>query len=530
MLLASCANIKAPSGGEKDTQPPRIDSTQKFTPNFQTNFSDNAIFLPFDEWVTLKDVFTQVVISPPLEQPIDIQLKKRTVIVDFSEETLRPNTTYTINFGEAIQDLNEGNFQKDFRYIFSTGDVIDSLEVSGIVIDALTEEPIEDVLVVLYDDLSDSVVHKERPYYFSKTNKQGRFTIPFVKQDTFKILVLKDENANYKYDLPNEQIAFHDDVIITGDTIRNNPTLRFFKENPTLKAFRPTSPHYGYIPIVFNNDVLENVKVELLKPIENLEILTYIEKDTLKFWYNNVDLDSLELIVFDTNDTFRDTFNVKLNTKANYLKSKPTIKSSIANRRMSQNPDRGIEIAFNTPISKIDISKIFLLEDTSKIRVQPTVSIDSIQPNLLIINYKWKESKPYQLMFADSSLFDFYRITNDTIQGDYVGQERSLFGSITATAEGLNPDKAYIIQVLTSDNTVVESFYVKGKTVATQKFLSLEAKEYKLRVVIDENENQRWDTGNYPTSQPEKIIISKEVTNLRPNWELDLKILLENEN
>jgi len=525
-ITISCANISAPTGGERDIQPPEIDTTKAYTPNFKTNFQEPAIILPFNEWIVLKDVSNQVVISPPLEKPIDIKLKKRTVIIDFSKEQLRENTTYTINFGEAIQDLNEGNFQKNFRYIFSTGPVIDSLEVRGNVVDALTEEPIADVLVVLYDDLTDSVIHKERPYYFAKTDETGRFTIPFVKQDTFKIFALKDENANYKYDLPNEKIAFLDNNIITGDTNLVNPILRFFSQNPPLKIFRPKSPHYGYIPMIFNNENLKTVQITPLEPIKNLETQFYIEKDTLKYWYRNVDLDSISFVVTD-NDILRDTIMVKLKSKESYLKTKPKMISKASPTTLQINPDKPIKIKFNHLIGTIDTSKIRLLEDTSNIGVVPRIEIDTFLRNQLKIYYKWKENKPYQLIFLDSSIYDFHQLTNDTIDFKYKVAERKTFGNVIATAEGLDVNTAYIIQVLTAENLVIDSFYSKGKVKATKKFLSLPPKDYKLRIIIDENENGIWDTGNYPTAQPEKTVSNKDAVNLRANWELDLKILLE---
>lgn len=519
-----CANITQISGGDKDTQPPRIDSSEVFTPNFQTNFQEKFIYLPFDEWVVLNDVINQVVISPPLEKPIEMKLKKRTVIIDFSKETLRENTTYTINFGEAIKDLNEGNFQKNFRYIFSTGPIIDSLEVKGNVIDAMTEQPIEDVLVMLYDDLSDSIVHKERPYYFAKTDKNGRFTIPFVKQDTFKILALKDENANYKYDLPNEKIAFSTSAIITGDSIANDIRLRFFTEKKEAKAFLPTSPHYGYIPIVFTNDELSEVKVQLLEPIEGLKTLVYAEKDTLKFWYKDVNLDSLTLIVYD-NVALKDTFTVKLKTKEKYKNT--TIKTKIPKTAISQNPDEAIEIVFNRPINKIDTAKIILLEDTLNTLITPQISVDTLRPNVLILNYKWKESKPYQLILQDSTIFDFHQFPNDSIKINYFIKARKDFGNVTVTADSLNIEKAYIIQLLTAEDVVIGEFYADGKTSASKKFLSLEPKDYKLRVLIDENKNKKWDTGDYPNTLPEPVVIGKETTTLRANWELDLSIILK---
>lgn len=523
--MASCANIKSPTGGEKDKTPPQIDSTETFTPNFKTNFTDKQIILPFDEWVVLNDVLNQVVVSPPLEKPIDMTLKKRTVVIDFSEETLRENTTYTINFGESIKDLNEGNVPKNFRYIFSTGDVIDSLEVSGNVIDALTEKPIEDVLVVLYDDLTDSVVHKERPYYFARTDENGRFNIPFVKQDTFKIFALKDENANYKYDSESEQIAFSSDFIITGDTLTGNLTLRFFQEKPNLRTFRPKSPHYGYIPIIFTADNLENVEFNLFTQNDSLESLIYTEKDTLKYWYRNVEPDSLQMIVFD-NQTLRDTFTVKLNSKAEYLKTNPKVWMKTQKDAANINPDQKLTFTFNRPITTIDESRILLFEDSVLTTNSPQFIIDSVQKNVVHFTYKWKEKKFYDLVFADSSLFDFHQITNDTLRTRYFVEERKKFGNITATASGLDKSQAYIVQILTEENVVVQAFYTKGKTTAKQQFFSLKPQNYKLRIIIDENDNQVWDTGDYPNSQPEKVILAKEATNLRPNWELDLTIEL----
>ncbi|MFT6149252.1 MAG: hypothetical protein ACJAUH_001941 [Saprospiraceae bacterium] len=174
----------------------------------------------------------------------------------------------------------------------------------------------------------------------------------------------------------------------------------------------------------------------------------------------------------------------------------------------------------------MDTSRILFLEDTLNTLIQPEISIDSLRPNVLIFNYKWKETKRYQLIFPDSTIFDFHQFTNDTIRINYNIRVRKDFGNVTITADSLNPELAYVIQLLTSENKVVKEFSAAGKKTAKQTFLSIEAKDYKLRVVIDENRNQKWDTGDYPNSQPEKVIIGKETTTLRPNWALDLKIVL----
>ncbi len=154
---------------------------------FQHAFSQRRIELVFDEWVTLSDVGTQVVVSPTLLKRPEVKLKGKKVVVELPEEdTLRPNTTYTINFGTAVKDLHEGNPAENLRFVFSTGDYLDSLTVNGSVVDAFTGDPVEKVSVMLYENLGDSVPRKERPYYFARTNKTGQFSIQNVRPGRFK--------------------------------------------------------------------------------------------------------------------------------------------------------------------------------------------------------------------------------------------------------------------------------------------------------------------------------------------------------
>ncbi|MEZ4985296.1 MAG: Ig-like domain-containing protein [Saprospiraceae bacterium] len=169
-VLVGCANPMAPVGGPKDEQPPRIDSLRS-TPDMQTNFRPQTIELTFDEWLKLDQPNQKVVISPPIQGYV-VRLKGKTVIVDLGDkDTLRANVTYVVQFGDAVKDLTEGNAVKDLRYVFSTGPYIDSLTLGGKVVDAYTGEPQSGVLVMLYDNLADSVFRKERPFYFSKTGR-----------------------------------------------------------------------------------------------------------------------------------------------------------------------------------------------------------------------------------------------------------------------------------------------------------------------------------------------------------------------
>ena len=196
-------------------EPPKLD-TLNSTRNFQTRFKKQTIVLAFDEWVELRDAFTQVVVSPPLEHRPEIVRKKKTIQLRFDErEVLRDSATYVINFGQAIRDLTEGN-AAEIVFVFSTGDYIDSLSVEGRIVDAYTAKPVENVLFMLYENLADSVVRKERPFYFTRTDKEGNFKVSNVKSGRFKAFALLDQNLNYRYDSDAEKIAFLDEPLLLG--------------------------------------------------------------------------------------------------------------------------------------------------------------------------------------------------------------------------------------------------------------------------------------------------------------------------
>jgi len=214
LFVASCAQVVAPGGGPKDKTPPRI---LKYTPDSaQLNFNSNKVVMEFNEYVQLKDLNNQLIISPPLEKTPDIKIKNKTLTIDLSGQKLKPNTTYSISFGNALQDLNEGNAIPDFKYIFSTGSYIDSLTVNGKVRTAFDHKTDKNILVMLYSEFGDSIVYKQQPDYFAKTNADGIFKISNVRPGTYKIFALKDEDNNYKYG-GTESIGFVEGTINAAD-------------------------------------------------------------------------------------------------------------------------------------------------------------------------------------------------------------------------------------------------------------------------------------------------------------------------
>jgi hypothetical protein len=209
-----CAKIGSPTGGPRDEAPPEVIATKPV--NYSTGFNQKRIEIEFDEFIQLEDINHELVVSPPLEENPVVRIRKKSILVDLGDaDQLREQTTYTLNFGQAIVDNNEGNLLENYEFVFSTGDYIDSLGVSGIVLNAFDLQPFEEpVYVMLYDVHYDSVPYKEIPLYIGKASEKGAFFINNIIPDTFKVFALKDVNFNYLYDLPDEYIAFMDSTIV----------------------------------------------------------------------------------------------------------------------------------------------------------------------------------------------------------------------------------------------------------------------------------------------------------------------------
>jgi len=213
LIIGSCANVVSPTGGTKDEQPPRV---LRSTPqNYSPNYNGEEIRIYFDEFVELKELRQNLLVSPPLKNDPEIKLRGRSVVINI-EDTLRENTTYNLFFGESIVDITEGNPLSNFQFVFSTGEYVDSLSVQGKIVDAATLEPAPDAFVMLYDSIFDSVPMLQRPVYISKTNEEGTFNIRNMRDDEYLIFSLVDMNSNYLYDTPDEKIAFSDSLIKPG--------------------------------------------------------------------------------------------------------------------------------------------------------------------------------------------------------------------------------------------------------------------------------------------------------------------------
>ncbi len=521
-LMVRCANPIAPQGGPEDEDPPGIDSSQT-TLNYQTNFEMQIIKFTFDEWVKLDDVFNQVVVSPPLEYRPIIELRKRSVLFEFDErEVLREKATYVINFGEAVKDLSADNVAEDLRFVFSTGDFIDSLTISGQLADAFTDEPVEDVLVMLYENLADTVVRTERPFYFAKTGEDGLFRINNIKEGTFKVFALEDANLNYRFDQETERIDFLEDPVSLSDTLTPFLDLKIFQEIPKLRVMDDESPRFGLTKILFNQRPFE---LEVSYDSAGQEIYQEFLLDTLRLWYQQ-DVEANWNIYLQQDTLFKDTVYVEVPSKSEFLNTArlQLERRQAANSATTFNPGKQIAIAFNHPLKAIDTSKIHLYADTLRKLIKPQINIDSTNRRNLLVRYAWKEGLPYELELLPAALTDWFGIQNDTILRSYKADLFKKFGIINLNVTNLDEEQHYLIRVLSSKNEVVGEFRPFGSAEFSQQLRFLPAGKYSVEVINDQNNNGRWDTGNYDKKlQPEAIQIT-ELEELRSNWELDAQI------
>ena len=525
LSLFACARQGVPTGGPKDVTPPKVDSLVS-SPNYSTRFQESRIRLTFDEWVVLKDAATQVLISPPLNKRPDITLKGKTVTVKFAEgEILRPNTTYTVNFGSAIQDLHEGNPAKDLRFVFSTGDFLDSLSLSGAVADALTGDPVENISVMLYEHLGDSVARDEKPYYFARTDKNGLFTIPNVKSGLFKMLAFEDKDQNLKWSSDNERIAFVDSVWnVNPATTRRFASLQLFKDQARFRLFDKSASRYGLIKLVYTGPP-DSIRLRTGENVSGLRLLPVKNQDTLLVWYDLPEPTGWRLLADGDTVTVRDlsrvdflkTYRLGLAQEivvapgATGKFNKPTAalppEKAQPPKSVSQNPDKQAFLDFVTPIVALDTAKWRMSVDSN----QATGFVarpDSADPRRVRIIVPWKAGKIYQLLVLPGAVTDFYSVRNaDTIRVTFTVLSEKQMGGLNLTINGLVPRMNYVLQLSNGKEVVAERYFQAELTEKRLVFTNLLTALYTVQLIEDRNGNGHWDTGDYYAHrQPERTM------------------------
>ena len=551
VFFQSCANIVAPTGGDKDIMPPKV-VVEKSTPNFQTNFKKQRIELTFDEWIKLEEAFSQVVVSPPLDEQPQVTQDGKKVIFEFGKkEILRENATYTINFGTSVKDLSEGNIAKNLRFVFSTGNIIDSLTVRGRIVDAVSGEPTEGVVLMLYDNFADSVVKKIKPFYFGRTDKNGEAIIDNVREGKFKVFALLDKDLNYLYNQDIERIGFPDSLFhVTADftaskmkadtalsakqdsinkaggkkQVIDNQTgminIRLFDPPKKWQLMTKETDKYGLIKIIANQDPTSaKVTFDDVKQ----KIQTEVSKDTILVYYDLPSGDA-SWNIYVKNDTFpTDTMRIRTRGRVDFFKKNLKVAPLSIQANNALNPSKRFELNFSNPIETIDSQKVILM-DTARQTIPLSIHYDSTSKRRLVFDAAWVEGMSYSFTILPQALTDIYGLKNDTVATKIQVQKKSELGTIIVKVKGLDTLKHYVVQIINGSDGVEASFFIDNKKAAEKRFEMMPPAEYKLKVIEDTNVNRRWDTGNYDTkSQPERVFWTK-IEGLRADWEVETEL------
>jgi len=535
MLLFSCARIVTPSGGPKDITPPKV--VGEIPANGSVNFTEKKIKITLDEFVTLNNPIENIIFSPPVKGHIDYSTQGKSVIVKI-QDTLQSNTTYNIFFSDCIQDFHEGNKLVGYNYAFSTGDSIDLHKLTGKVENAETNKPEGGCFVMLYKDDIDSLPLTCSPDYLTKTNEQGIFNFFHLKPNNYKVFALKDINSDFKYNLPNELIAFADQMVeaklYDTDSLFKADTasfiiLRMFQEADTVQLLSPyLNPqkgiyHFPYkIPVQnFDFHIESDNSIEYFKKISatndtlSLYLKTFFKDTTVMFIHADSQTDTVEL------RAFKPPQRLGKNQKVPIQK----LSINISNKDDLYAPTL---LNFSYPLKPADSLELLIIA-TIRSGKDTTVTYLNIPDSFVMqlpVPFKFEPKINYTLLIKDSLFFGYDNTTNDSLVVSLSKKTEKDYGNLIINYKMTTKNDAdFIVELQTANNkTIRKDILSYSKTLEYKHLLP---GTYRIKVIEDKNRNGKWDTGNYHKKiQPEKIfVIPKEIT-VRGFWDIEEDIEL----
>jgi uncharacterized protein (DUF2141 family) len=555
-FATSCANISAPSGGQKDVTPPVV--VKDVPANGSADFTGNNFVVTFDEYIVLDKITEKFMVSPPLNKNPVISAKGKSLAVGFDEK-LKDSTTYTFYFQDAIRDLNEGNPINNYQFVFSTGPVVDSLSVTGNVFNAPDLESDDGFLVLMHRELADSAPRIKLPTYITKTDKTGSFRINNVKPGEYKLYALGDKNNNKKYDLKDEPFAFMDSVIevnvsrnyISGLKDSVKPKAIASKETtpvPTVGEFKllsftaPKKDQYltssyrkqPYSLIYTFALPLDTAKFSFFIPGTtpgSYFIEENISRDTIKIWITDSTLYSSEriesIIKYPNTDTTGMLIDKTDTIPMRFMESKP-LKGKRNPKKLSYTlnlqgntlkPEEKIVIKTTSPFREPDTSRIALFEakDTILIKIPYSMVKDRANSCKYVLDARLKENGKYLLILDSAALGDLYGNVSDSVGIKFSVRMKETFGSLTINLSGY--DKELIVQLLDNSEKLIKQINRKGAGKVV--FPLVEVGKYRLKVIYDLDSDGKWTTGDYDIlRQPEPVSYYPDEINIKANWEL----------
>ena len=572
VMLYSCASIGRPDGGPYDETPPRfIGSTPAAG---ALNNQRTKVSLLFDEFIKLEKATEKVVVSPPQVQQPEIKASGKRIQVNLLD-SLKANTTYTIDFSDAIVDNNEGNPLGNFTFTFSTGTQIDTMEVSGTVLDASNLEPIKGILVGLHSNLNDSAFTKLPFDRVARTDSRGRFSIRGVAPGKYRIYGLMDADQTFTFNQKSEVIAFNDSLIIprmeerirmdtawvdslTYDTIVERKYMHYLPDDLILRAFK----EFNYSQYLIKSERLVPQKftfyfagqADTLPTLKGLNFderdAFVIEKnprnDTIHYWVKDSLLFKQDTVDFSLTYLYTDTLNqlvsrtdtLNLVSKQKYKKEEPEKKKKKKKKDEEDEPEPtkflpvnvgapssmdvygSISLTFDEPIARFDSAAIHLKEkvDTLWKDIPFEFEQDSLNLKRFNLYYDWEPGNEYEFSVDSTAFHGIYGLFTDKIKQGFKVRKLEEYASITFLVTGA--DSTAFVELLDAQDKVVRRRRLTDGGYADFYFLN--PGKYCARLVNDRNGNGIWDTGNFEKGeQPEEVYYYNMILEPKANWDLD---------
>ncbi len=511
LTLAACASLQTPQGGPRDQVPPKV--LNENPKNLSRNFKGNKIEITFDEYFKLSNEYSEVSISPAQEIPPQLKIKQKTLVINF-KDSLEANTTYTINFGKAIQDVNESNILKNYSFVFATGDQLDSLQIRGKVINSNDNKEEKEVTVFIIPVSRDSIFGKKKPSIYTTTDSAGNFALKNLKENDYRIYALKEKGADRIYNSPDEEIAFlKDSVHLSKDT--SGIILKLFKEIPSrFRTLDRKIENDGKIFLNFNRPI-DKPSINFIGSNDIKDpIIDFTSKgDSVSIWLREMTFDSLKVQI-NENKTPLDTVVLRRSQKDEY---KRTI---LFNTNLSAGkiaPQRPLTITFNYPIANINDSKVALYVDSTRLE---GLKFRKLVPSerKYELSYPWRTKKKYNLVFEDDAITDIYGTTNKELKLSFELDEIENYGNLDLKISKADSAKNYVIQLINEKGDIYRENRITENTTLHYQYIP--TNKYRVKVIEDANNNGIFDTGNISTkTQPEKVYIFDKEIVTRANWD-----------
>ncbi len=516
LSFQQCANMSRPTGGPKDSIPPSV--VAELPANFSTNFTERKIQITFDEFVKTTNQQKEFSISPDLDIPAIYKIRKRNLHIELPD-SLEENTTYTINLGKGLVDFNEGNPILNYTYVFSTGPELDSLSISGSVSNGYTQdfdpEKDKDINVILIPTSRDSIFGKKKASIFTTVDTSGTFTLRNLKEDTYRIYAIKEQNNDRTYNSPDEWIGFlRDSIVLRKDT--SGIHLELSKGNPLdFKILERKLESSGMALLVFNK-VLEEPMIRFLDPVvlndQSIPRFTPTN-DSVRIYLPNLEFDSLKFEVSDKTG-MKDTTVIRRPRNLK-LERNITPKFSITNK---VDRVKHIQLSASTPLQQVDKSKVILIEDSIP-RRNFQLQADSIREELYHIRYNWRSKRNYEITLEEGAMQGYFGETNKEEKIQFTMNEADSYGDIYLTFNGLDSTQQYVIELISENKEKKFETDILSSN-HQHNYTKYPTGKYSIRVIWDRNRNGKWDPADVWTlTKQEPIWYLDRTFTIRANWE-----------